>query len=60
MHQAIQSTYQEEKNYKIDKNVYNDMCQVDILEKEKLNEVIQECLTNRNVSFLLTKKKNWN
>ena len=36
------------------------MCQVDILEKEKLNEVIQECLTNGNVSFLHTKKKNWN
>ena len=52
--------YQEEKDWKIDKNVYNDMCQVDILENEKLNEVIQECLTNGNVSFLHTTKKNWN
>ena len=37
---------------KIDKNVYNDMCQVEILGKEKLNEFIQERLINRKVGFL--------
>ena len=47
---------------KIDKNVYNDMCQVEILGKEKLNEFIQERLINRKVGFLNKEKQSedWN
>ena len=48
---------------KIDKNVYNEMCQVEILGKEKLNEFIQKRLINGKVGFLDTVKKNrqdWN
>ena len=47
---------------KIDKNVYNDMCQVEILGKEKLNGFIQERLINRKVGFLNKEKQSqdWN
>ena len=38
---------------KINKNVYNDMCQVEILGKGKLNELIQERLINGKVRFLI-------
>ena len=34
---------------KIDKNVYNGMCQVEILGREKLNEFIQEHLTDGKI-----------
>ena len=37
---------------KIDKNVCNDMYQVEILGKEKLNEFIQQRLMNGKVGFL--------
>ena len=37
---------------KIDKNVYNDSCQVE-KGKEKLSEFIQERLINRKVGFLI-------
>ena len=43
---------------KIDKNIYNDMCQVEILGKEKLNEFIQERLTDGKVGFFNPIKKN--
>ena len=36
---------------KIDKNVYNDMCQVEILGIEKLNEFIQQRLIDGKVGF---------
>ena len=36
---------------KIDKNVYYDMCQVEILGIEKLNEFIQERLIDGKVGF---------
>ena len=39
---------------KIDKNVYNDMCQAEILGKEKLNVFIKEGLINGKVRFLDT------
>ena len=44
---------------KIDKNVYNDMCQAEILGKEKLNEFIQEGLINGKVRFLDTNLISW-
>ena len=40
---------------KIDKNIYNDMCHVEILGKEKLNEFIQERLINKKLDFLIKK-----
>ena len=43
---------------KIDKNLYNDNDQVEILGKEKLNEFIQERLINGKLGFLDTIKKN--
>ena len=42
---------------KIDKNVYNDMCQVEILGKEKLNKFIQERLIDGKVGFFNPIKK---
>ena len=39
------------KGGKIDRNVYNDMCQVEILGKEKLNEFFQEYLITGKVGF---------
>ena len=42
---------------KIDKNVYNDMCQAEIFEKEKLNRFFQERLINGKVGFLYRIKK---
>ena len=47
---------------KIDRNVYNDMCQVEILGKEKLNEFIQECLINGKVGFFnkVKQSRDWN
>ena len=38
---------------KIDKNVYNDMCQAEILGKEKLNVFIKEGLINGKLDFLI-------
>ena len=43
---------------KINKNVCNDMCQVEILGKEKLNEFIQERLIDGKVEFFNPIKKN--
>ena len=47
---------------KIDRNVYNDMCQVEIFGKEKLNEFIQECLINGKVGFFnkVKQSRDWN
>ena len=47
---------------KIDRSVYNDMCQAEILGKEKLNEFIQECLINGKVGFFkkVKQSKDWN
>ena len=42
---------------KIDKNIYDDMCQVEILGKEKLNEFIQESLIDGKVGFFNPIKK---
>ena len=39
---------------KVNKNVYNNMCQVEILGKKNLNEFIQERLINGKVGFLDT------
>ena len=41
---------------KIAKIFYNDMCQVEILGKEKLNEFLQERLINGKCGFLDTMK----
>ena len=43
---------------KIGKNVCNDMCQVKILGKEKLNEFVRQRLINGKVWLLDTVKKN--
>ena len=43
---------------KIDENVYNDMCQVEILGKEELNKFIHERLFNGKVELLDAIKKN--
>ena len=42
---------------KVDKNVDNDMRQVEILGKEKMNELIQEPLMNKKSNFLIQQRK---
>ena len=44
---------------KVNKNVYNNMCQVEILGKKNLNEFIQERLINGKVGFLDTNLISW-
>ena len=43
---------------KIDKNIYNDICQVEILGIEKFNEFIQENLIDGKVGFFNPIEKN--